>query len=73
MNAIDIFINSVLNGNYIEKAVYIDGQKIESREFAKYIVNYFNIMKYYPEFSNSMIDQNEYKKIIHVFKNYEKK
>lgn len=72
MNAIDIFINSVLNGNYIEKEVYIDGQKIGSKEFAKYIVNYFNIMKYYPEFSNSIIDQNEYKKIIHVFKNYEK-
>lgn len=72
MNEIDIFINSVLNGNYIEKKFYINEQKIESREFAKYIVNYFNIMKHYPEFSNSMIDQNEYKKIIHVFKNYEK-
>lgn len=72
MNEIDIFINSVLNGNYIEKEVYIDGQKIGSKKFAKYIANYFNIMKYYQEFSNSIIDQNEYKKIIHVFKNYEK-
>lgn len=72
MNAINIFINSVLNGNYIDKELYIDGQKIEAREFAKYIVNYFNIMKYYPEFSNSIIDQNKYKKIVHVLKNYEK-
>lgn len=70
MNKIEKFINGILNGNYIEIDAVLNNKKIDLKCFMSCVVNYFNVIKYYPEVKKINIYENKYKDLIKILEDY---